>query len=986
MPSYIYRFINGPERTRSFTWTISASCDPGIVLEGSCSAYGAGVDFTIFNVEEGDIPDIPGFPPTSGMFITVRGITYPITDGEGEFTVSVPTQERTDALIGAGPVGVRVYEKATDGTSAVLTIGGQTIDLSSLFTALSGVDPGIAAKAQIQNAANGSGSLSITEPAMMPWIAEEGVITQTTSGTLSATGGGSTWSGSWSITEASGIGVSISGTWELLQGTSPVPYPPYWGYWAALSSWRRTAYAESHTSPDRIGSYNLLASAVDAPSTEEFEALLLPKNTRHAFTGSGSVDYRLRYRRRWIGGQKETTTGQVNQTQTNHVSESGAVGARYKRVGESDALLTVLPLKLWRWDALALSHDSTTLVDACSSLTPTGTFAATWSAEAGGTVTVAGGAVSISGSSGKRLRRIANGTSNAASERFHGHTRLRLRLRCDQPPHTIRVVAGPGIWAPGGYVAKYWDVVTGAANTWTDIYIEHAGEHNGLPISRSNSVWESGIMSGEAQGWHFLNISGASLTLESLGAGTYDVDLVELDDAIATTGILDTPKVHALQQWVGATGNTSARVLVATCAGTQTLDLLANVIDGSLLGVVATMAIPLGGQCLPGWAMADSSPASGEPVASTITDFGPWGGITSMLTYSDYGDRTCSDLPAAWIASGLLWDGSWAHTFGDGALDVGTIEAQWNVATMDWQWPEAVDSLPGAGDLGLGAVVGGSVWGRALSGPPAPGAHRTALSGDVEATGLGVPTSDTDGIDPDTGFYSVASYGQAGFTRFGATNTVQVTATGSSQAPLPTAAVELSVGRRRLVLTEEDGGDAEGCVSLAQSFTGRLARASTLASGNIQIEARGQAGGVWEPVDTGVVGDCPRLAWDVPGQEGGLLMAYSASGLKTRASPDEGRTWTSVTTVSANGEHITLAVSQSGVRHFFWYDGGTIKRRSYDPQMQEIIAAGNVVASGAADDCFGAVCLMDGSLLLSYRTTGGALAAVTSTDGGVTFS
>ena len=115
-------------------------------------------------------------------------------------------------------------------------------------------------------------------------------------------------------------------------------------------------------------------------------------------------------------------------------------------------------------------------------------------------------------------------------------------------------------------------------------------------------------------------------------------------------------------------------------------------------------------------------------------------------------------------------------------------------------------------------------------------------------------------------------------------------------------------------------------------------------------------------------------------------MAYSASGLKTRASPDEGRTWTSVTTVSANGEHITLAVSQSGVRHFFWYDGGAIKRRSYDPQMQEIIAAGNVVASGAADDCFGAVCLMDGSLLLSYRTTGGALAAVTSTDGGVTFS
>jgi hypothetical protein len=139
-------------------------------------------------------------------------------------------------------------------------------------------------------------------------------------------------------------------------------------------------------------------------------------------------------------------------------------------------------------------------------------------------------------------------------------------------------------------------------------------------------------------------------------------------------------------------------------------------------------------------------------------------------------------------------------------------------------------------------------------------------------------------------------------------------------------------------------------------------------------------------VDTGVSGSCPALTWDIPSVEGALLMAYQSSGIKLVSSLDEGGTWTMATTISTTGSHGALCVSQSGVRHFFWYDGGAIKRRSYSAQMVQVIAAGSVVASGAADDCPAVECLMNGDIVLLYRTTGGSLIELKSTDGGSTFS
>ncbi len=551
--------------------------------------------------------------------------------------------------------------------------------------------------------------------------------------------------------------------------------------------------------------------------------------------------------------------------------------------------------------------------------------------------------------------------------------------------HTIRVSAGPGIWDGGTSPSlKYWDVVTGDANTWTNVYIDHSGEHNGLPISRANSVWESST-DPETRGWHFLNIAGTTLVFSNLGAGDYEIDEIELDDGIAYSGATNTPMVHGMLQYVGAPGD-DARLLVVACAGTQTLDLLGDARIGTLLGIPASMTPPLGGQAVPGWTSSDLAPRVGGVPVIASTGGGPYA-EPDVYQYDTYADRMCSDLWCTWLCGGgLLWDGSWEHTYGDGALVVGDLEAQWTVGTLYWEWPEALDSLPGGDSLGAGTIVGGAVWGRMLKAPDlGTSPHRAPIPGFAEATGSGTLATDQDPVDAASGFYSVSSYASEGFFFTGGVNNYAVVALGSSQVPKPSAVVALQTGRRRLVLCEGATSATGSCLSLAQSFTGRLARAWAPTSGTILLEMRSQAGGGWSRVDTGVSGSCPALAWDVPSVDGALLMVYQSSGIKLVSSLDEGVTWSMATTISSSGSHGVLCVSQSGVRHFFWYDGGAIKRRSYSAQMVQVIAAGSVVASGAADDCPGAVCLMNGDILLTYRTTGGALVSLTSTDGGSIF-
>jgi len=195
--------------------------------------------------------------------------------------------------------------------------------------------------------------------------------------------------------------------------------------------------------------------------------------------------------------------------------------------------------------------------------------------------------------------------------------------------------------------------------------------------------------------------------------------------------------------------------------------------------------------------------------------------------------------------------------------------------------------------------------------------------------------------------------------------------------------MSIGTGRTRLVLVEGQAVGGDEGLDLAQSFSGRLARVWE-ESGTIWLELRQQAGGAWERKTTSITGSEPSVEYDTT--SGALLLVYVSSGIKQRVSTDEGGAWAVATTISASGAHPRVIPTQSGVRHYFWYDSGAIKRRSYDAQMVEVIAVGSVVASGAADDSFDVRVLLSGSILLCYRNTSGAIINLVSTDNGVAFA
>jgi hypothetical protein len=919
---------------------------------------------------------------------------YALSGGTGTFAVSVPTQEWTEATVFAGPLSARVYEvmRVGETATATLTIGGVTLALGGVISSALGCSPNVTARASIGfqdvNAASGSGSLSI-QPASLPFPIEAGSASYSGSGTGSATSAGHSYTWSWTTSEAATVGAAASGTWVFLRdGVASQILPPA-SSWATGSTWRYESYAEAHSSANRSGTLESLVQALDAPSARSITARITASGLLYSFTGSGSEAFTLRYRRRWAGTIIATKTGDTNVQDTDHVSEGSPLAVQWKRTGESDTAYRYLGLRLWRWDALELGHDQSLVIDTCSSLTPTGAFQGVWSAASGGSVSASGGEIIVTGTAGKTLRRTFPASSASdPTGRMNGYSRLKIRLKCSLASHTIRVSIedhkGP-IFDPttGSGASKQWYVLTGAADTYTDLYLDLSAEHNGTFVGRASSRLD-GLYSTEEQGAHFLNVRATALSLLDLGAGTYTIDSLTLDDGITATGGMGLQEIHALHVPVGSG---AGRVFVGTCAGTQTIEVVGDPSDGILS---ATTVLTSGTQILPGWSCSDLAPVSASPTIGGTSSAG-----IPILVFGDYDDRTCSYLPLVWLSGGgLVRDGAaWAHLYDDGALALSgsplaaTLEAQWVVTSFTWEWPEALDSLPGGDAIGAGTIYGGGVWGRMLETPTiAASAYRASIGGNAALTlGTGTPSSDTDAVDADTGWYFLVSAGAAGIepagAGLGATSTGTVTADGSSQTPKPTASVVVGYGRQRLVLVEgQVGGGA--CLSLAQSLSGRLVR--SYEDGNVFVSLRSQSGGAWETKDCGFAGTCPSVAWGIDGK---LLMVYADSGIKFRTSEDEGGSWSVATTIAATGSHPSICITQSGMRYFVWYGGsGAIKLRAYDGTMTERIAARTIVASGAADDCMGLVELLGGKLLLTYQTVGGAIVEVESADSGLTFT
>lgn len=177
-------------------------------------------------------------------------------------------------------------------------------------------------------------------------------------------------------------------------------------------------------------------------------------------------------------------------------------------------------------------------------------------------------------------------------------------------------------------------------------------------------------------------------------------------------------------------------------------------------------------------------------------------------------------------------------------------------------------------------------------------------------------------------------------------------------------------------------------LSMDTSPTGRLVQATT-ASGKIVLR-HPLAYGVttWNFLVTTITGTRPTARYSKRGTTGALLLAYEASGgISFVTTIDEGVTFSVATTITSTGKLPTLAETPTGSRAFAWWvTGGAIKFKTLDAFGGVEVAELTAVASSVAEDAIGLVCRSDGSFVLAYHNTGGAIVTVVSTNGGTTWA
>ena len=603
-----------------------------------------------------------------------------------------------------------------------------------------------------------------------------------------------------------------------------------------------------------------------------------------------------------------------------------------------------------RWDAVEIAWVAAQTIDDGTSLSPTGDYSGAWTADNGGSVSVVSGAIHLTGASGKTLYR----TFTAGS--FHAYSRLRLKLKASAAAHTITVRFGADITINSvTYKAKSWSVTTGTAGAFTDLFIDLGGETDGPNYGIQG---QTTFVFGGAYGSPYFGTSRATIFLIGLGAGSYDIEEMELLTAPDGMGGHDSPLIH----------------------------LYSTGLDSRVDGIPGLHA-PIGPLSAVNFINANEAPAYSATDLTPTTSPGaePW---------------PLAELQTSWHpflqlgGGGLMFSMSgavanWTLPFDAGGFGTGAgLPAQWRVSELSWDWPESdlggflwADGSGGKA-IGAGATRCGSLWGRILEStdsqtagdPTLPAGRDPAASVGVSLTDLdgGALATTTTGADGTFSFPAKAARGGDGAARFfvdGVPGFIEV---------------PIIFQRNGVVVVRVDATEGT-LLAMAVSATGRVVRAYRDGSDNIVLEFWNRAG--WDSVVTSLTTTGNgAMSYDHQEVDGKLWLALEESGgIKSRHSEDEGGTWSVAVTIVSSGTYPAIVVSPTGLRHYFWYDGGALKTKILDSQDTVVLAATAIVASGAAASPIDAV--HDGALiLLTYKTTGGAVVTVISSDGGVTFT
>lgn len=973
-------YLTGVTRTRtlvvdvSFTDTSGNYTGEGVVRLGGAGAVvwtAVWSDYTTGGGGGGGLTeDEDTLPPTSGRRCTLTistGVsgsstttTYTIDDPAdmtGTITISVATREVADVgyRFGVMAWGARVLEYQYGTASASCTLLGQA-QSNSGSAGTSVVDAQWTLRSEITIAGSGGAGGQLLS-----------VDTPPCTGTVSAPTSSRTYGATYS---AGGIDYTYANDSE-----------------ATNTSVETNASASS--SPSGFAFANPIAVSILRPDMEATVVGLL-QNLPSAY--ASPIEYRLYDGGAWTSDSNGEFSANVSlkdyateasitthggsgyaSSQTYFASERVPVKPAWRFPGDS---LPRARFELYgpQWNAVGLAWTSTQTVDNGSTLSPTGAFGGTWSGSSGGSVAVVSGAIQITGSSGKKATRTVTGAT------WNAYTRLRIRMKSSNASHTITVRLGADTSLFGvTYRAKRWSLTTGAASTYTYLYLDLGAETSGPTYSTWDTAGNVSIGNstpaidpGSGYGYNsaYYTTTG-TLFFEDLDGGTYDIDEIVAMTGPDGSGGHTSPLIH-----IDPPGSaTSYRLLTGVCDGQQVL-LLGGDSTGVLRGVtLAQLAGYVTGSAYTGWSATSLAPATSPDPAE------PW----------PLSELTTNRHPALFLGGGgVLWDGSsqtWSLQYDAGAVGPGDLVAQWRVYDMLWDWSDTTCAGfrtldTGTYYIGGAWFIGGSIWGRVFDtttgqtpGDEAAPCGRDPKSGAVVNlidSGGAVIATETTGAD---GLFRLPALAELS----GSARVTCSGRTGYLDVPMWT-----TPGRARVCLMSETPPDGT-LLAMAVSATGRVVRGYLDGSNNLLLEFWVRT--AWEPHTTGLtISGNGAMAHDTAGSLSRLHLLYEDSGaIKSRYTDDEGSTWSVATTIAATGTYPAICISPTQARHHFWYDGGAIKTLITDSLGTTTTSATTVVASSVAASPIDAV--HDGKLLLlTYKSSGGAVVTVVSTDGGLTFS
>lgn len=920
---------------------------------GAVNVSGYGFTWTATFYDGSLLPGEPEVPVDEGGTGTVRRCTLNIASNVGgqtwDFTtygvsltgtasISIPTVSRADIGAAFSVDNASAYDLQNGVVTMSMTLMGKTRSGTTTSSTTYRVLPYWTLRSRGSVSATGSGSQTVEWDTVAPGTCSAPSSSVSKSGTsISIGGGGGTYTYSVSAsTDTLSVAASVS---KSFTGALPGP----------------AIYAEGNaqSTHDRNATVSLRLNRLMAPWPTPVE---FSTNGGLTWVSSSDGDDSATIAQRkydvYSTCYDHTNTSFQTATQRFTANTIAPIQPRVRGVGGVYPYDQPLYIHGPRWTAISFSQTDVQNVDDGSSLTPTGDWAGAWTGTSGGSVAVVSGAIEITGSAGKKARRTFTDAQKYTA--WQGYSRLRIRLKSSAANHSITVRLGADFTSGGvTYKAPTWSLSTGAADTYTEHVIDLGADSNGPDFAAGGYgfIFGVGVFPG-AYGSRLYN----EMTFESLGAGTYSVDYIKLTNADDGSGGYNDAQLHTLPD--------QGMERQAIWGIADNSDVFSGAIAplSSITANVTTLNTASNPRRIYGWTIGDLAPGTAGAE--------PW--PSSELTTNRHDARFLG-------GGGLYWDSSvpeWTLPFDGGS----PTDAQWLVQSIEWDWPTTLGGfISSGGDIGAGACVGSSVWGRVVT-----AGDSTSPVGKDGVSGATVSITEFDGTPLATtstnssGWFSMPAI--ASRETFG---TIYLTAVGR------TVQVPVGAFRTRVVIQQYVPPDGS-LLAMACSATGRVCRAYKDSGGVLLLEFYYVNLDSWETTATSLtLPGSGALCYDKQGSSQRLWLAYEDTGttIKSRYTDNEGGTWSVATTISSAGTFPAIALSPTGVAHYFWVDGSAIKGAIYDSLGNVLTAAFNAVASGVASAAIDAI--HDGATIyLTYKNTTGSGQVVTvkSTNGGLTYS